>query len=96
MKFFTKRQSVALFHTAECDEFAVLVVVYAADDAVQLVVAPDAVAPRRVFRVDDLFDLHDQIVFFIDLMLVGQEIIVVDPIGDARQPAGVVDGNARR
>ena len=88
--------SVSAFQAPERDEFAVLVAVQLADQVIQLVVAPDAVAPRRIFRVNDLLHADDKFVLFIDLMLVGQEIIIVDPVRDARKPARIVDGNARR
>ena len=65
-----------------------------ADHVVQFVVAHDAVAPRRVFRVDELFEFDDERVLFVDLMFVGQIVIVVDPVRDAREAAGVVDGDA--
>ena len=86
---------LSLFQPAEGDKFAVLVAVDQADHVIQLVVAPDAVAPGGIFRIDQLFHLDDERILFIDLMLIGQIIIVVDPVGDAREPARIVDGYAR-
>ena len=77
-------------------EFAVLVSVDAADHVVQLVIAHDAVAARGIFGVDHLFHPDDEAVALVDLVLVWQVIIVVDPVSDAREPARVVDGDARR
>ena len=89
------RKLFLLPDAAESDEFPVAVSVDGTDHVVQLIVAENAVAPFRVFCVDDLFHLHDERIFFIDLEPFGQAVIVVEPVSDARKPARIVDGNAR-
>ena len=86
---------LALLHSPERLELEMPVLVDLANHVVQLVVAPDAVAPRGVLRVDNLLHLQHQRVLFVDFMLIGQIIIVVNPVRDARKSARVVDGYAR-
>ena len=84
------------FQPAESDELAVFVAVDEPDHVVQFVVAHDAVAPLRILFVDELLHLLHERILLVDAMAFGQEVVVVDPIGDAREAARVVDGNARR